>query len=96
MQRPLATVVIGGLITSTLLTGLVVPALSVVFSTKRKQPIEIFGKRRRGRTPRLRLADAFGPDCAHTERGFHACRGAHLRPNGVDLPLAQLSDKTCH
>jgi cobalt-zinc-cadmium resistance protein CzcA len=27
MQRPLATVVIGGLITSTLLTGLVVPAI---------------------------------------------------------------------
>jgi cobalt-zinc-cadmium resistance protein CzcA len=34
IQRPLATVVIGGLITSTLLTGLVVPAIYPVFAPK--------------------------------------------------------------
>ena len=32
MQRPLATVVIGGLVTSTLLTSLVVPAIYPFFA----------------------------------------------------------------
>jgi cobalt-zinc-cadmium resistance protein CzcA len=38
MQRPLATVVIGGLITSTLLTGLVVPAIYPWFAPQAESP----------------------------------------------------------
>ena len=38
MQRPLATVVIGGLITSTLLTSLVVPAIYPWFAPKTLDP----------------------------------------------------------
>ncbi len=37
VQRPLATVVIGGLITATLLTLLVLPCLYIIFSKKNKQ-----------------------------------------------------------
>lgn len=36
VQRPLATVVIGGLITSTLLTLILLPAIYIIFSKKRK------------------------------------------------------------
>ncbi len=38
VQRPLATVVIGGLVTSTLLTLLVIPAIYAWFATSRHQP----------------------------------------------------------
>lgn len=37
VQKPLATVVIGGLITSTLLTMLIIPTLYIVFSRKRNE-----------------------------------------------------------
>lgn len=40
LQRPLATVVIGGLITSTLLTSIVVPAIYPWFAPKRIRPME--------------------------------------------------------
>ena len=40
IQRPLATVVIGGLITSTLLTALVLPAIYPWFARKPK-PVEM-------------------------------------------------------
>jgi cobalt-zinc-cadmium resistance protein CzcA len=39
VQRPLATVVIGGLITSTLLTLIVLPVLYALFSTAKKDPL---------------------------------------------------------
>ena len=37
VQKPLATVVIGGLLTATLLTLLVLPALYILFSWKEKE-----------------------------------------------------------
>ncbi len=37
VQRPLATVVIGGLITATFLTLIVLPCLYIIFSKKNKQ-----------------------------------------------------------
>ncbi len=40
MQRPLASVVIGGLITSTLLTGLVIPAIYPWFAPRLRAPAE--------------------------------------------------------
>lgn len=40
VQRPLATVVIGGLITATLLTLIVLPLLYIIFSTKMKTKIK--------------------------------------------------------
>lgn len=49
VQRPLATVVIGGLVSSTLLTMLVLPVLYSIFDTKRKMrntkknPVKIIG-----------------------------------------------------
>ncbi|TWT84155.1 Cobalt-zinc-cadmium resistance protein CzcA [Planctomycetes bacterium CA13] len=41
LQRPLATVVIGGLITSTLLTGLVIPAIYPWFAPRRNPAAEL-------------------------------------------------------
>jgi heavy metal efflux system protein len=41
VQKPLATVVIGGLITATLLTLLVLPCLYIIFSKKRKVKIPV-------------------------------------------------------
>ncbi len=41
VQRPLATVVIGGLVTSTILTLLVIPALYKWFTTDRNTPVEL-------------------------------------------------------
>jgi cobalt-zinc-cadmium resistance protein CzcA len=38
VQRPLATVVIGGIISSTILTLLVLPALYVLFRRERQEP----------------------------------------------------------
>ncbi|MFO0860702.1 MAG: CusA/CzcA family heavy metal efflux RND transporter [Phycisphaerales bacterium] len=46
VQRPLATVVIGGLITSTMLTLVVIPALYQVFS----RPTRLFGSRQSSQT----------------------------------------------
>jgi len=43
VQKPLATVVIGGLITSTLLTLIVLPVLYILFSRKRKKRIALSG-----------------------------------------------------
>ncbi len=40
IQRPLATVVIGGLVTSTLLTALVLPAIYPWFAPKVAQPAD--------------------------------------------------------
>ncbi len=40
VQKPLATVVIGGLITATFLTLVVLPLLYIIFSTKRKKKIK--------------------------------------------------------
>lgn len=40
VQKPLATVVIGGLITATFLTLVVLPLLFIIFSTKRKKKIK--------------------------------------------------------
>jgi Cu/Ag efflux pump CusA len=40
VQRPLATVVIGGLITSTLLTALVIPAIYAWFAPRQRQDLE--------------------------------------------------------
>ena len=40
VQRPLATVVIGGLVTSTLLTLLVLPAIYKTFSVEKKPEAE--------------------------------------------------------
>jgi cobalt-zinc-cadmium resistance protein CzcA len=39
IQRPLATVVIGGLVTSTLLTALVVPAIYAWFAPQNQGPV---------------------------------------------------------
>ena len=45
IQRPLATVVIGGLVTSTALTGFVVPAIYPWFVRRdRERPEELFGE----------------------------------------------------
>ncbi|MFH0989619.1 MAG: efflux RND transporter permease subunit [bacterium] len=44
VQRPLATVVVGGLITSTALTLLVMPTLMVVFEDWWKRMKRIFGR----------------------------------------------------
>ena len=41
MQRPLATVVIGGLITSTLLTSLVIPTIYPWFAPRAKSPVNV-------------------------------------------------------
>jgi cobalt-zinc-cadmium resistance protein CzcA len=41
VQKPLATVVIGGLITATILTLVVLPLLYIIFSTKRKKKMKI-------------------------------------------------------
>ncbi len=43
LQRPLATVVIGGLITSTLLTSIVVPAIYPWFAPRAKRSEDMFG-----------------------------------------------------
>ena len=40
VQRPLATVVIGGIVSSTLLTLLVLPALYALFNRDRRKPQE--------------------------------------------------------
>ncbi len=40
VQRPLATVVVGGLVTSTLLTLLVLPAVYARFGVPRAEPTE--------------------------------------------------------
>jgi cobalt-zinc-cadmium resistance protein CzcA len=40
VQRPLATVVIGGLVTATLLTLLVLPVLYTYFEKESSQPLE--------------------------------------------------------
>lgn len=45
VQKPLATVVIGGLITATLLTLLVLPALYIVFSEKKVKPSKVRNKK---------------------------------------------------
>ena len=42
VQRPLATVVIGGIISSTILTLLVLPALYVLFRRERSEPVNQF------------------------------------------------------
>jgi cobalt-zinc-cadmium resistance protein CzcA len=42
VQRPLATVVIGGVISSTILTLLVLPALYVLFRRERSEPVNQF------------------------------------------------------
>ncbi|RYZ56321.1 MAG: CusA/CzcA family heavy metal efflux RND transporter [Sphingobacteriales bacterium] len=44
VQRPLATVVIGGLITATLLTLVVIPILYIMFSAKRNRPGSLLPK----------------------------------------------------
>jgi cobalt-zinc-cadmium resistance protein CzcA len=41
VQRPLATVVIGGILSSTLLTLLVLPALYVSFAARGAQPLPV-------------------------------------------------------
>jgi cobalt-zinc-cadmium resistance protein CzcA len=41
VQKPLATVVIGGLITATFLTLIVLPCLYIIFSTKRKMKVKL-------------------------------------------------------
>ena len=43
VQRPLATVVIGGLVTSTMLTLLVVPSLYKWFATRTDEPVSVTG-----------------------------------------------------
>jgi len=40
VQRPLATVVIGGLVTSTLLTLFILPVVYQWMETRREQPLE--------------------------------------------------------
>jgi cobalt-zinc-cadmium resistance protein CzcA len=42
VQRPLATVVIGGVVSSTILTLLVLPALYVLFRRERSEPVNQF------------------------------------------------------
>jgi heavy metal efflux system protein len=42
VQRPLATVVIGGVISSTILTLLVLPALYALFRRERSEPVNQF------------------------------------------------------
>ncbi|ANE50884.1 CusA/CzcA family heavy metal efflux RND transporter [Flavisolibacter tropicus] len=44
VQKPLATVVIGGLITATLLTLIVIPVLYLLFSGNKKRPDRVFPK----------------------------------------------------
>src|SRR5690606_14100425 len=48
VQRPLATVVIGGLVTATLLTLIVLPVLYSIFMDGKKRKPSSFGSKRKG------------------------------------------------
>ena len=75
IQRPLATVVIGGLITSTLLTALVLPAIYPWF-VGRSRPVDAARPRRRSARP---VRDTSRHRCARTSApGRSACLEARV------------------
>ena len=60
IQRPLATVVIGGLFTSTMLTCLVLPAIYPWFAQKPKEPVELLTSEMKTGSPAIRGRVASG------------------------------------